>query len=534
MSDAQQQSESGRAAGMPGTPGHVHPWLEALAVMAGTFMVLLDTTVVNVSLPNIAGNLSASIEEATWVLTSYLAANAVILPMTGWLGNYFGRKRLLMVSVAGFTLTSALCGFAPSLPFLVVCRIIQGATGGVMQPISQAVLLEAFPPAERGRAMGFWGIGIIAAPILGPVLGGWLTDNYSWRWVFFINIPIGAVAMWLISRYIFDPVYIRRASSTIDYWGLSLLAVGIAALQIALDKGQQEDWLSSSLIVFLLVLAVIGLVGLVIRELGTDAPIVDLRVFRERTYATGVFLMTALGVVLYASLMLVPVMLQTLLRYPPLQAGMAMAPRGIGSLIAMPAVGLLVGRIDPRKMLVAGFLLGGWTMFWLADLNTQVGYWDIFWPQFIQGIALGLLFVPLTTISMDHIPRESMGNATSLFNVMRNIGGSIGIALVGTLLARSRQEHINILGSHIDAYSLPAQQAFLGLRSTFIARGSDVVTATDRANAALFGMVQQQSAMISFIDAFRMLGAVFLLMVPLVWLMRRPSQADHHPTVVSD
>jgi DHA2 family multidrug resistance protein len=534
MSEAQQQAEGGRPTGVSGAPGHVHPWLEALAVVAGTFMVLLDTTVVNVSLPNIAGNLSASIEEATWVLTSYLAANAVVLPMTGWLGNYFGRKRLLMVSVAGFTLTSALCGFAPSLPFLVVCRIIQGATGGVMQPISQAVLLEAFPPAERGRAMGFWGIGIIAAPILGPVIGGWLTDNWSWRWVFFINLPIGAAAMVLISRYIFDPVYIRRASSRIDYWGLSLLAVGIAALQIGLDKGQQEDWFSSDVICALLAVAAIGLVGLIIRELRTDAPIVDLRVFRERTYATGVFLMTLLGVVLYASLMLVPVMLQTLLRYPPLQAGMAMAPRGVGSLIAMPAVGILVSRIDPRKILVVGFLLGGWTMFWLADLNMQVGYWDIFWPQFIQGIALGLLFVPLTTISMDHISREGMGNATSLFNLMRNIGGSVGIALVQTMLARSRQEHTNIIGSHIDAYSLPAQQAFQGLRSTFMARGSDAVTATDRAYAALFGMVQQQSAMLSFIDAFRILGGVFLLMVPLVWLMRRPSQADHHPTVVAD
>jgi MFS transporter, DHA2 family, multidrug resistance protein len=300
-----------------------------MAVMAGTFMVVLDSTVVNVSLPNIAGNLSASIEEATWALTSYLAANAIILPMTGWLGNYFGRKRLLLLSVTGFTLTSALCGLAPSLPFLVVCRIIQGATGGVMQPISQSVMLEAFPPAERGKAMGFWGIGIIVAPILGPVLGGWLTDNYTWRWVFLINIPIGAAALVMIWKFIFDPPYIKRTSSTIDYWGLSLLAIGIAALQIGLDKGQQEDWFSSGLITFLMVVAAVGLVLLIVRELTAEAPILDLRVFKDRTFATGVFLVTAMGFILFGSLVLVPVMLQTLLRYPPLQAGWAMAPRAL-------------------------------------------------------------------------------------------------------------------------------------------------------------------------------------------------------------
>jgi DHA2 family multidrug resistance protein len=508
--------------------GHVHPWLEAMAVMAGTFMVVLDSTVVNVSLPNIAGNLSASIEEATWALTSYLAANAIILPMTGWLGNYFGRKRLLIMSVTGFTLTSALCGLAPSLPFLVVCRIIQGATGGVMQPISQSVLLEAFPPAERGKAMGFWGIGIIVAPILGPVLGGWLTDNYTWRWVFLINIPIGAAALVMIGKFIFDPPYIKRTSSTIDYWGLSLLAIGIAALQIGLDKGQQEDWFSSDLITFLMVVAAVGLVLLIVRELTTEAPILDLRVFKDRTFATGVFLVTAMGFILFGSLVLVPVMLQTVLRYPPLQAGWAMAPRGLGSLVSMPLVGLLVSRVDPRKLLAAGFLSGGFTLFWLADLNLNVGYWDIFWPQFVQGVALGLLFVPLTTIAMDHVPRETMGNATSLFNLMRNLGGSVGIALVQTILARDRQIHTHDIGAHIDAYSLPAQQMLQSLKAAFMSAGSDATTATERAYAVIFGQVQQQAAMMSFIDAFRVLGVIFVVVAPLSWLMRRPAQSATH------
>jgi DHA2 family multidrug resistance protein len=514
--------------------GHVHPWLEAIAVLIGTFMVVLDTTVVNVSLPQIAGSLSASVEESTWALTSYLAANAIILPMTGWLATYFGRKRLMMISIIGFTGASFMCGLAPTLSFLIVCRIIQGATGGVMQPLSQAIMLEAFPPRERGKAMGFWGIGIVVAPVLGPVLGGWLTDNYSWRWVFYINVPIGVVAVIMNSLYIFDPAYLKRQVSRVDWWGLCYLALGIGALQIALDKGEQEDWFASHLIVVLLVLGAAGLVALVIRELRVRDPIVDLRVFRERTYATGAFLITVVGFVLFASMVLVPIMLQTLLGYPPLQAGIAMAPRGLGSLIAMPTVGILMARIDPRKLLALGFLLGAWTMFWLAGFDLTVGYWDIFWPQFIQGIALGLMFVPLTTITMDRISREHMGNATSLFNLVRNLGGSIGIAVVETRLANARQFHTNVLAGHIDAYGLQNQLWLANLKAAFIARGADAATATQRAYGAAWGLVQQQAAILSFIDAFRLLGVVFLLMTPLILLMKRPTHAAEHPAAPAE
>jgi DHA2 family multidrug resistance protein len=524
-------TDTGRAGG---ATGHVHPWLESIAVLIGTFMVVLDTTVVNVSLPQIAGSLSATIEESTWALTSYLAANAVILPMTGWMATYFGRKRLMLLSIIGFTTASFLCGLAPNLSFLIVCRVIQGVTGGVMQPLSQSIMLEAFPPAERGKAMGFWGLGIIVAPVLGPVLGGWLTDNYSWRWVFYINIPVGILAVILNSMYLFDPAYLKRQAGRIDYWGLGYLTIGVAALQIALDKGEQEDWFASNLIAALMVVAAAGLVALVIRELRAKDPIVDLHVFRERTYTMGVILMTLTGFVLFGSLVLVPVMLQTLLRYSPLQAGYAMAPRGLGSLIAMPVAGLLIARVDPRKLLGAGFLLGAWTMFWLGTINLEVGYWDVFWPQFVQGIALGLLFVPLTTITMDRIPRERMGNATSLFNLMRNVGGSVGIAIVETVLANSRQAHTNILGSHIDAYGIQNQQLLASLKAAFIARGADVATATQRAYAAAFGMVQQQAAILSFIDAFRLLGIAFLVFAPLILFMRRPTHATEHPTVAPD
>ncbi len=507
---------------MEETPRHVNPWIVAIAVMFATFMEVLDTTVVNVSLPHIAGNLSASIDESTWVLTSYLVANAIVLPLTGWLAAHFGRKRLLMSSVAGFTMASLLCGVAPNLHLLVLFRFIQGATGGAMQPLSQAVLLEAFPPHDRGRAMGFWGIGIVVAPILGPVLGGWLTDTYSWRWVFYINLPVGIVSLVMTQLYVFDPHYLRRTTERIDYIGIGLLAVWVGSLQLALDLGQEHDWFSSAFITTLVVTSGIGVVAFIAREWMAREPVVDLRVFKVRTYSTGVFLMTTLGFVLYGSLVLLPIMLQTLLGYPSLEAGMAMAPRGLGSLIGMPMIGMMIGKFDPRKMVAAGLIAGAITLFWLGQLSLNAGYWDIFWPQFFQGLGLSALFVPLTTISMDPIPRERMGNATSLFNLMRNLGGSIGVATTSTMLARKSQEYINILGAHVDPYSPATQSRLEAARQGFIAAGSDPITAARRAYSALFGAVQQQATMVAFVHVFRTLGIIFLLLLPLILLMRRP------------
>src|SRR5262245_51195820 len=477
----------------------VNPWIVAISVMFATFMEVLDTTVVNVSLPHIAGSLSVSIDEATWALTSYLVANAIILPMTGWLASRFGRKRLLMLSVVGFTASSFLCGLAPTLGLLILFRIIQGATGGALQPLSQAVLLEAFSPQDRGKAMGFWGLGIVVAPILGPVVGGWLTDNYSWRWVFYINIPVGIASIVMTKMFIFDPTYLRSDSRRVDYWGLGLLTVGIGALQYVLDKGQEDDWFQSTTITVLAVVAAAAIIALIIHELTTDEPVVDLRLFKHRSYAVGVFLMTVVGFILYGSLVLLPIMLQTLLGYPSLQAGIAMAPRGIGSFFMMPLTGLMTGRFDARKLLTIGLLVGGATLLWLSGLNLQAGYWDIFWPQLIQGAGLSLLFVPLTTIAMDSIPRERMGYATSLFNLMRNIGGSIGIAVTGTMIARDTRVVTGTLGAHVTMYDQASQSLFAQLRAGFMAAGADAVSATNQAYAALFGMVQRQAAMVSFV-----------------------------------
>src|SRR5580765_7624521 len=505
----------------------INPWLIAVSVIFATFMEVLDTTVVNVSLPHIAGTLSATIDEATWALTSYLVANAIILPMTGWLASMFGRKNLLMLSVIGFTAASFLCGLAPTLGSLIFFRILQGATGGALQPLSQAVLLEAFAPQDRGKAMGFWALGIVVAPILGPVLGGWLTDNYSWRWVFYINIPVGIASIVMTKLYIFDPPYLKAESRKVDYWGIGMLAVGIGALQIVLDKGQEEDWFSSNMIVVLSVVAAVTLAALIWHLLVTDEPIVDLRVFKERSYAVGVFLMTVVGFVLYGSMVLLPVMLQTLLGYPPLQAGIAMAPRGIGAFVMMPITGLMTGRFDPRKLLTVGLMIGGASLLWLSSLNLQAGYWDIFWPQLMQGIGMSLLFVPLTTVSMDPIPRERMGNATSLFNLMRNIGGSVGIAATGTMLARHGQSTTALLGANVTPFNPAAQTTLAQMKNAFIAAGADAVTATNRAYAALFGVVQRQATMMSFVTIFQLLGVMFFALVPLVLLMKRPKAGGH-------
>lgn len=511
------------------TVPNINPWIIAVAVMLSTFMEVLDTTVVNVSLPHIAGSLSATVDESTWALTSYLVANAVVLPLTGWLSNHFGRKRLLMASVIGFTTASFLCGFSPNLPALIVFRIIQGACGGGLQPISQAVLLEAFPPKDRGKAMGFWGLGIVVAPMLGPVLGGWLTDNYSWRWVFYINIPVGVMSILMTKLFIFDPPYIRRSSDRVDYWGIGMLALGVGALQIVLDKGEEADWFSSHGIAALALLSILALSVFVVYELWVEHPVVDLRVFKLRTYSAGVFLMTGLGFVLYGSLVLLPIFLQTLLGYPALQAGITMAPRGVGSFIAMPVVGMIMAKFDPRKLLTLGFLTASFTLFQLSGLNLNAGYWDVFWPQIIQGVSLGFLFVPLTTTTMDPISQDKMGNATSIFNLMRNIGGSMGIAAVTTLVARRQQTHANLLGANVNPYSPQTRLMLNGLRSFFLSNGSDLSTATQRAYGAVFGLVERQAAMLSFLDAFWLLGAIFLVLTPLVFIMRKPK--THGPAV---
>jgi DHA2 family multidrug resistance protein len=485
-------------------------------------MEVLDTTVVNVSLPHIAGSLSASVDEATWVLTSYLVANAIVLPMTGWLANYFGRKRMLQAAVFGFTAASVLCGMAQTLPMLICFRIVQGATGGALQPLSQAVMLEAFPSQDRGKAMAFWGLGIVVAPMLGPVIGGWLTDNYSWRWVFYINVPIGVASLVLTQLFIFDPPYLRRQKTGIDYWGIGLLAVGIGSLQIMLDKGQEDDWFGSRFIVTLCILAVGGLTALIIRELKAKHPVLDLTVFKYRSFAIGTFLMTLIGFVLYGSTVLLPLLMQVLLGYTATHAGITNLPRGLASFLIMPIVGRLIGKFDQRKLLGVGLVASAYAMWSLSRFSLDVASVDFWWPLLIQGAALGFVFVPLTTITNGTIPNERMGNATSLFNLMRNIGASIGIASVETLQFRNQQKHIATLSAHVYPENSAAHKLFESLKALFMGQGSSAATATQQAYQSMWGMVQRQAAMLSYNDTFFFMALMFVAMIPFLFLLRKP------------
>jgi DHA2 family multidrug resistance protein len=509
----------------------VNPWIVTAAVMLATFMEVLDTTVVNVSVPHMAGNLGATVDEGTWVVTSYLVSNAIILPMAGWLAARFGRRRMLMICVSGFTIASMLCGMATSLEGLIFFRVLQGLSGGGLQPLSQAVLLETFPPRKHGTAMAAFGFGIIFAPILGPTLGGWITDNYTWRWIFYINLPVGILSLLMISQFVIDPHYLRkRLSDSVDLCGIGFLALGFGMLQMVLDQGQRKDWFGSNQIRLWTALCVIGLLGMLIRELTAQHPIVDLRVLKDRTFSAGTLLMTMLGFVLYASLMLLPIYLQTLLNYPAYQSGLALSPRGIGALVMTPISGHLTNRLDPRKLLLVGILAGGYTMFQLSHLNLNAGYWDIFWPQIIQGAAMAFLFVPLMTTSMSGISREKMGNATSIYNLMRNIGGSFGIAAMTTLLARREQVHQNHLISQITPTDIPTQNMFEGLQAFF--RQHQPLSAYDAAHkswGAIYLMVQQQAAMLSFVEAFWLMGVIFWAMAPLLLLLR--NARDLHPHI---
>jgi MFS transporter, DHA2 family, multidrug resistance protein len=505
---------------------HVNPWIIACSVMLATFMEVLDTTVVNVSIPHISGNLSASVDEGTWVVTSYLVSNAIVLPMSGWLANYFGRRRMLMFTCGGFAITSVLCGFATSLEALIIFRILQGITGGGMVPLAQSILLESFPPEKHGHAMAAYSIGILLAPIIGPTLGGWITDSYSWRWIFFINLPVGLLSVILVGLFVWDPPYLKRPEGKIDIPGIIFLSLGFGSLQMVLDTGQKYDWFSDNWIRFFTTVCIVGLGGMIIREFTTKHPIVDLHVFKNQTYAAGVFLMTMVGFVLYGSLLLLPIYLQTLLGYPALQAGLALSPRGIGALLGTPVVGILTSKRDPRKILAFGLAIGGFTMWQLSHLNLNAGYWDVFWPQVLQGVGMSCTFIPLSAATLSLIPKPQMGNATAIFNLMRNIGGSFGVALMTTLVARRSQFHQTRLAEHITLGDIRVQQTLEQMRRWFVSRGSDPVTATKQALGALYGGLQQQAAMLSFVEAFWVMSVIFWGVIPLVFILRNPRHMD--------
>ena len=498
-----------------------NPWLIAVAVMLATFMEVLDTSISAVALPHIAGSLSATSDEATWVLTSYLVSNAIILPASGWLSIYFGRKRFLLGCIILFTFSSLVCGAAVSLPMLIAARAVQGAAGGALQPMSQAILLESFPPQKRGQAMAAFAVGVVVAPIIGPTLGGWLTDHYSWRWAYYINLPVGVLAVMLIDLLVEDPPYLRNARPRkIDSIGFGLMAVGLGSLQIMLDKGQELDWLASTGIRWLAAICILSTAAFIVRELTTDEPIVHLKAFANRNFAIGTFLVTLIGVVLYSAVTLQPLFLQTMMGYPALSAGWAVCPRGVGALLAMPVVGYLTGRIDMRKLIGVGFVLFAVSMYLLGDINLQITAWSIAWPTFWTGVAMGCAFIPLATLTMGDLPEKEMGNAAGLFNLQRNIGGSVGISLTTTLLARRAQSFQSAMAGHLTAGS-PNLDARLHALVHALQGHFNAVDALRRAMAAIYSKLLQQSLVKAYVQDFRLLAIVSALCLVLVLFLVR-------------
>jgi DHA2 family multidrug resistance protein len=497
-----------------------NPWLIAASVMSATFMEVLDTSVANVALPHISGNLSASTDEATWVLTSYLIANAIVLPATGWLTTVFGRKKFLITCIIIFTIASALCGAATNINLLIIARILQGAGGGALQPIAQSVLLESFPPEKRGSAMALYGLGVVVAPIIGPTLGGWITDNYSWRWIFYINLPIGILASVMALRYVEDPPYIKNQKpGRIDYIGFGLMALGLAALELTLDLGQQRDWFSSPTIVFITFVAVASLIAFVVWELYTPEPIVNLRIFLNRNFAVGTILIASVGVVLYGSTALLPLFLQTVLGYPALESGLAVSPRGLGSMVSMLVVGRLIGKLDGRYMIAFGFIVLGFSTYYFTGITLEIAQSNIVYPMIVSGFAMGFVFVPLTTLAMGTLSNEQISNASGIYNLMRNTGGSIGIAAMTTFLARGVQTHQAALAPNMSPYNPAFQDALHRIQTSL--GGASV----EQAYGVLYGMMVKQAAILSYIDNFRLLAVLCILCAPAAFLFKRVKNA---------
>jgi MFS transporter, DHA2 family, multidrug resistance protein len=506
--------------------GSINPWVIAVTVTLATFMEVLDTSIANVALPHIAGNLSAGADESTWVLTSYLVSNAIVLPLSGWFSSIIGRKRFYMSCVALFTISSFLCGLAPSLGMLVVFRILQGAGGGGLQPSEQAILNDTFPLAKRGMAFAVYGIAVVVAPTIGPWLGGWITDNYSWRWIFYINIPVGLLSLLLTSFLVSDPPYMKRTSLKegfrIDYIGIGLISLGLGSMQIILDKGQREDWLASGFIRIFLVTMLIGLVAGVIWELREKNPVVDFRMLKDRNFAVATVAMFFLGFVLYSSTVLIPQLLQQLLGYSAELAGLALSPGGAVIMLMMPVVGILVSRVDTRLLISFGCTVSAIALFIMAGWNLQLDYRHAVYGRMLQSFGLAFLFIPINVAAFAFVPKEKTNMGTGIINLARNIGASVGIATVTTMLERRTQFHMGQLMERVNAMSAAVRNTLNGFSAVLISNGATAPEAANRAHGMIYGMVQKQAAMLAFVDNFKMLGVIFFAVIPVLLFLKRP------------
>ena len=506
-------------------PITTHRWIVAGTVLTGTIMAVLDSSIVNVALPDMSGTLGVTIEEITWVVTAYILAQVIVMPITGLLSSRFGRKRFYMASVVLFTAASMACGLARGLGAMIVFRVAQGFGGGVLLTVSQAILRESFPPEEQGIAMGLYGLGAVLAPAFGPTLGGWITDQYAWPWIFYINVPVGALSIMLVSRYIDDPPYLVRTKGEVDWPGLGLLVVGLGALQLMLEEGERNDWFESAFIVRLALIATVGVLLFIWRELRVRAPAVDLRILRNISFSSATALGGVLGLALNGSLFLLPVFLQNLLGFNAMQSGVTLMPRSLAMAVLMPIGGRFYNRLGPRLLVGSGLLIAAYGFYTMSRLTTAVGYWDLFWPQLWQGVGFSLIFVALSTAALSTIPKPRMTAATGLYNVVRQVMGSVGIAIAATTLSSSTTRYHVIL-SQDAGMSMVARQRLTTLVQGMMAQGADMYTATAQARRVLDGIITRQAAVLAYNHVFVLVSSLFVLGFPLVFLLRRGSPGE--------
>jgi DHA2 family multidrug resistance protein len=502
----------------------VNPWIIALTVTLATFMEVLDTSVANVALPHIAGSLSASTDESTWILTSYLVSNAIVLPMSGWFSSLIGRKRFYMSCVALFTISSFMCGLAPSLGALIFFRVLQGVGGGGLQPSEQAILADTFPPKQRGMAFAVYGMAVVLAPAIGPTFGGWITDNFDWRWIFFINIPVGLISLFLTNMLITDPPYMKQRSRknfSVDYIGLGLLALGLGTLQVVLDKGQRDDWFGSHFIVIMTAVSAVALVAVVFWEWHHKQPIIDLHLFKDRSFAISNMLMFMVGFALLSSTVLLPLFLQTLMGYTAQEAGFSLMLGGFVIISAMPLVGFLLSRFDARKLLLFGLTVVSLSLFNMTRFDTMIDFRTAALARAFQALGLAFLFVPINTVAYAFLPKDKNNAASGLINLSRNIGGSLGISLVTTILARRAQYHQAVLSSNINPGNGALQAQLSATTHMLTAHGSTPYEASRQAYGIVQNLITQQATMMSYVDNFKVLGVAVALMIPFVFLMKK-------------
>jgi DHA2 family multidrug resistance protein len=505
------------------TPRHNH-WLVALTVTIATFMEVLDTSIANVALPHIAGSLSASVDESTWVLTSYLIAHAVVLPLSAWISDRVGRKRFYMTCVVLFTVSSLCCGLANSLPMLTFFRVLQGLGGGGLAPSEQAILADTFPPRQRGAGFALYGMAVVLAPAIGPTLGGYITDNFSWHWIFFINVPVGIFSLFLTSIMVEDPPHIlaskeRTRGKPIDFMGFGLVALGLGSLEVVLDKGQEDDWFSSPFIITFTVLAVIGIAYFIVWEWNEEHPILELRLLKNPNLAVANGLMFALGAVLFGTTVLIPEYLQTVMGYTAQSAGMVLSPGGITVMLCMPIVGQLVSRVDARLMIAFGFLVLTGSLYHMTSIYPEIDFRTAMFYRIYQSIGLAFLFVPINTISFINIPPSQGNQVSAMINLFRNLGGSVGISFLSTILARRAQVHQSYLAAHTSSADLVSSLA--GAKSMLFRAGSALPDAVQQANGQLYRTLGQQATALAYIDAIEVMSICCVLALPLLLLAGR-------------